>query len=264
MRELKLSEIWIYPVKSLGGISVKSAKVLSKGLELDRRWMLVDENGLFFTQRIHPKMSLFKLHLVSGQLSIQFGSEQIPLALQNNFTSPVQVQVWDDKVLAQEVSTTHNEWFTERLGIKCRLVFFPEDNPRPVDPTYSINNDNTSLSDAFPFLIIGQSSLNDLNERLSEPVPMNRFRPNFVFTGGEPYEEDTWKDFTIGQNRFVAVKPCGRCVMTTVNQDTGEKGNDPLKTLATYRMKNNKTLFGQNVIALDYKEVHVGDLVSLD
>ena len=117
---------------------------------------------------------------------------------------------------------------------------------------------------AYPVLIIGQSSLDDLNQRMKEPLPMNRFRPNIVFTGGEPYEEDGWKNFRIGQNRFVGVKPCSRCVLTTVNQDTGKKGIEPLATLSTYRMRNNKVYFGQNLIPLDHNEIAEGDEIVLE
>ncbi len=262
MRELKLSEIWIYPVKSLGGIPLKSAKVFPKGLELDRRWMLVDEKGIFMTQRAHPRMALFKLAIHNNIVTVNHGADKIELPSNNFSSNQMEVQVWDDVVTTLEVGAQYNQWFSDRLGLKCKLVFFPEKNPRPVDPHYAIGNDNTSLSDAYPFLIIGQSSLDDLNSRLAVPVPMNRFRPNFVFTGGEPFEEDLMREFSIGHNRFVAVKPCSRCVITTVNQDTGEKGTEPLKTLATYRQQNNKPNFGQNVIAIDHKEIHVGDIIT--
>ena len=263
MHELKLSEIWIYPVKSLGGISLKSAKVLPKGLKWDRRWMLVDENGICITQRVHPRMALFRLAINNNELTVDQDGDKIELPSNSFSSNQLEVHVWDDVVTTLEVGSQYNQWFSERLDTKCRLVFFPEENPRPVDSHYAIDNDNTSLSDAYPFLIIGQSSLDDLNKRLAVPVPMNRFRPNFVFTGGEPFDEDLIREFTIGHNRFVAVKPCSRCVTTTVNQDTGEKGIEPLKTLATYRTQNNKTYFGQNVIAIDYKEVNVGDVISI-
>jgi hypothetical protein len=145
----------------------------------------------------------------------------------------------------------------------CRLVYFPEENSRPVDPRYKVNGEQVSLADAYPFLIIGQSSFEDLNSKLQEPVPMNRFRPNFVFTGGKPFEEDTWRNFSIGSTRFVGVKPCDRCVLTTVNQETGQKGVEPLKTLTSYRKRDNKVYFGQNLVALDHKRIQIGDLITL-
>lgn len=259
--ELKLSEIWIYPIKSMGGIPVTAARVLPKGLQYDRRWMLADENGTFLTQRAFPKMAGFKLIVQEDHMQIHFEQDKIEVPLTIKTGSELKVQIWNDMVLALDAGNDFSKWFTERMGMNCKLVFFPEENPRLVDPQFAIHSDHASLADAYPFLIIGQESLNDLNSRLDMPVPMNRFRPNFVFTGGEPFDEDRWKEFAIGKNRFVAVKPCSRCVLTTVNQDTGEKGVEPLKTLSTYRRVENKTYFGQNLIALDYTEVHVNDVI---
>jgi uncharacterized protein YcbX len=263
MIELKLSEIWVYPVKALGGISLPSAKVLPKGLEYDRRWMLVDENATFLTQRNYPKLALFKSAFEKNHLIIYFEQDHVEVPLIVNTTTGMDARIWGDTVTTFEVSPIISDWFSERLDIQCKLVFFPEKNPRPVDPTYSLNQDQTSLSDGFPFLIIGQAALVDLNSRLEKSIPMNRFRPNFVFTGGEPFAEDRWKEFEIGTNRFAAVKPCGRCVVTTVDQDTAETKSEPLRTLSAYRKRNGKVLFGQNVIAIDYGEVHVGDLIHV-
>lgn len=236
----------------------------------DRRWMLVDEQGTFMTQRIYPQMALFrpaisgdtltvtKINPVNDQPSVSFSLTAPPLGEQ------LHSKVWDDEVVVTEVSDMVSQWFTNQLGMRCKLVSFPEKNPRPVNPRYRINNEQVGLADAYPFLIIGQSSLNDLNARLQQPLPMNRFRPNFVFTGGEPFEEDTWKNLTIGKNRFAAVKPCNRCVLTTVNQDTAEKGAEPLLTLSKYRKRDNKIYFGQNLVAFDHTEVAVGDAITLN
>jgi len=265
MKKLALSEIWIYPIKSLAGIRLNSSRVMPKGLEYDRRWMLVDEDGVFMTQRLFPKMALCKVSMQGTHFRVSYESHSIDLPLQWHERESKKVQVWDDSVLVFEVSKDHNQWFSDMLGLKCRLVHFPDNNVRLVDPRYRIQDtDETSLADAYPFLIIGQSSLDDLNRRLPSPVPMNRFRPNFVFTGGAPYEEDAWRNFNISQNRFVAVKPCARCVMTTVDQDTSAKSAEPLKTLSTYRKKENKIFFGQNVIALDHASVSVGDAITLN
>src|SRR6187549_2630907 len=264
MTDLKLSEIWIYPIKSLGGISLQQSQVFEKGLQHDRRWMLVDGNGQFMTQRIYPQMALFKLSFDGEGLRITFGNHTNHLPfIHPPIIDLMKVTIWDDSVLACEVSEAHSSWFSILLGIKCKLVFFPEGNSRPVDPRYKVNNEHVSLADAYPFLIIGQETLNNLNEKLEEALPMNRFRPNFVFTGGQPHEEDTWRNFIIGSNRFVGVKPCARCVLTTVNQDTAEKGVEPLKTLSTYRKEGSKVLFGQNLVALDQGHVHVGDHITL-
>lgn len=265
MARLTLSEIWIYPIKSLGGIRLSSTKVLPKGLQYDRRWMLIDEAGVFITQRVHASMAFFKLSLVDELIIIQYKEDSIQLSVNAPIaTAPITATIWDDSVEVHEVHGEYSHWFSQRLGMNCRLVYFPEENQRLVDEKYSLESDQVSLADGYPFLIIGQSSLNDLNSRLNDPVPMNRFRPNFVFTGGAPFEEDGWKTFSIGQNRFAGVKPCARCVLTTVNQETAERGKEPLATLATFRSSNNKINFGQNLLAIDNYEIHEGDRIELE
>ena len=266
MSELRLSEIWIYPIKSLGGIRLKQSSVLEKGLPYDRRWMLVDENGVFMTQRNNPTMALLKLSMENGELKIVHSRQSAvhsisltPLKLEKE----ERVQIWDDFVMAAEVSKESSAWFSQVLEQKCKLVYFPEKNTRAVDPRYKINDEHVSLADGYPFLIIGQQSLNFLNSKLDQPIPMNRFRPNFVFNGGEPNEEDSWRNFTIGKNRFVGVKPCARCAVPTINQDTAEKGIEPTRTLATYRKQENKIMFGQNVLATDHNEIKEGDLITI-
>jgi uncharacterized protein YcbX len=266
MRELRLSEIWIYPIKSLGGIRLAQAKVLEKGLEYDRRWMLVDENGVFMTQRDNPTMALFKLKIENRELKIVHSQQSTGHSISlhpPNFENQERVTIWDDTVTACEVSKESSAWFSTLLNLKCRLVYFPEENSRAVDPVYKVNDEHVSLADGYPFLIIGQGSLNFLNSKLSQAIPMNRFRPNFVFTGGKPNEEDTWRNFTIGGNRFVGVKTCARCAIPTINQETSEKGIEPTRTLATYRRNENKILFGQNLLAIDHQEVKEGDLISI-
>jgi uncharacterized protein len=268
MKELQLTEIWIYPVKSLGGIPLTSAKVMGKGLEFDRRWMLVDDNNMFMTQRTHPQMAMFKMSLSGRKIAItkKNATSNVSASFSADTTPSgpiIRAKIFDDNVDVIEVDPALSKWFSDHLQTSCRLVSFPEANPRAVDPKYRVNDEHVSLADAYPFLIIGLSTLNDLNARLNEPVPMNRFRPNFVFTGGEPYEEDTWRELKIGENKFVGVKPCGRCVLTTVNQETAEKGIEPLYTLSTYRKRETKVLFGQNLVALDNGIVNLGDKISI-
>ena len=268
---LQLSEIWIYPVKSLGGIALQSSMVTDRGLEHDRRWLLVDDNGVFFTQRENPELALFQTSIDTSFLTITHkkqNNEALQIALNDSdfeLKTTLKVTVWDDTVDAYEVSAIASTWFTERLGFSARLVYMPEESQRKVDPDYAISKEEvTSFADAYPFLIIGQSSLDDLNERLEVKVPINRFRPNFVFTNGKAFEEDFWRDFSIGNLAFVGVKRCDRCVMTTVDPEKGIiAGKEPLKTLAKFRNFGNKVLFGQNVIGLDLGIVSVGDEIKV-
>lgn len=267
MNSLTLSEIWIYPVKSLGGITLETATVRKKGLQYDRRWMLVDANGVALTQRVHPEMALFKPAIANEQLEIEYRKpgQSVSRAVVRISSQPsgpaITARVWGDQVEVHEVDRSISEWFSSHLNIRCRLVAFPEKNPRPVDARYSVASEHVSLADAYPFMIIGQKSLDDLNGRLAEPVPMNRFRPNFVYTGGNAFAEDTWKDLSIGSLRFVAVKKCDRCVLTTVDQGTGVKGTEPLKTLSGYRKAGNKVYFGQNMVALNEGSLSVGQRI---
>lgn len=263
MPSLRLSEIWIYPIKSLGGVRLHAAKVMEKGLQYDRRWMLIDEHNQFMTQRVHHQMAFFKQQLHPDHLEVRFKDQSLKIPLSHSHNEePIASQVWDDEVMVYEVSQVFSNWFSLHLGRPCKLVVFPETSPRPVDPQYKVNDEHVGLADAYPFLIIGQSSLDDLNARLAEAVPMNRFRPNLVFTGGEPYEEETWRNFKVGSNYFVGVKPCSRCVLTTINQDTAEKGKEPLLTLSQYRKAGNKILFGQNLVAVNHTEIHEGDEIT--
>jgi len=261
---LTLTGIRIYPVKSLAGVSQVKARVLPKGLENDRRWMLVDENGVFMTQRVHTKMALFGVDETPGGFVITHQGESITLPFdQRKSAEPFGVQIWDDRVIAHEVSEEYSAWFSGKLDLRCKLVAFPEENPRQVEIPFASPGDNVSLADAFPLMMIGEASLHDLNLRLAEPMTMTRFRPNLIFSGGAPFEEDTWKDFSIGEQLFRGVKRCARCVLTTINPETGEKGAEPLKTLATYRRQNNKIYFGQNVLARKAREIRVGDTIEV-
>lgn len=262
---MHLQDIYIYPIKSLGGIRLSEAKVEIRGFAYDRRWMLVDENGIFLTQRKHHQMALLQVELVDGGLTVfqkqrPEESHFIPFAPQTDRQIPV--TVWDDTMTAQIVSDSSNQWFSDALGIACRLVYMPSSTERAIDEKYAVNQETVSFADAMPYLIIGQSSLDDLNEKLTEPLPMNRFRPNLVLSGGSAFEEDGWGHVEIGECTFKVTKPCARCILTTVNQDTGIAGKEPLKTLAGYRSVNNKVLFGQNMIALTTGTVKVGDQIS--
>jgi hypothetical protein len=167
------------------------------------------------------------------------------------------VSVWDDTVESFHVSDEADLWLSEYLQKPCKLVHLPEDGERPIDTRYAKNGEHVSFADAFPYLLISQGSLDDLNNRMKAPVSMNRFRPNIVVTGADPFAEDLWCEIKIGEVHFKVAKPCARCILTTVNQNTGDRGKEPLRTLSRYRMLNNKVLFGQNLIALNSGRIDV-------
>lgn len=265
-QEITLQDIFIYPIKSLGGIRLDSWVVEEKGFKYDRRWMLVDENGQFLSQRKHPSLAFLKIELQENFLQVSSSKNpqnQLNIPFESEGEDELSVTVWDDEMTARSVSREADIWFSDYLGFPVRLVKMPESTKRKVDPKYAVNSESVSFADGMPYLLISQASLDDLNSRLGEPISMNRFRPNLVFSGMTPYQEDQFVKMTIGEVEFQGIKLCARCVMTTINQETGEKGKEPLKTLATYRQQGHKILFGQNVVALNLGEVRVGDKVTI-
>jgi uncharacterized protein len=263
---MHLSEIWVYPVKSLGGIRLKEAKTEDKGLQYDRRWLIVDENNVFITQRVFHQMALIDVALEAEGLKIfqrNDPANSITIPYEPVSGNAVAVTIWDDVAEAVTVSDEADAWLSTQLEQSVRLVMMPESTQRKADPKYARNGEIVSFADGYPFLIISQASLDELNSRLDTPISMIRFRPNFVVSGTVPFEEDEWKRVRIGDLDFEIVKPCARCVLTTVDPATGQKGAEPLKTLASYRRVNNKVLFGQNMVASNFGLIREGDALNV-
>jgi uncharacterized protein YcbX len=262
---LQISALYIYPIKSLGGIALDTAALTDRGLQHDRRWMLIDANNRFLSQRDNAQMALLKTALTDEGMTVSYtpnnSSVTIPFVPQTE--EMLEVTVWDDTCQAQLVSSHIDEWFSEKLNLPARLVYMPDDSLRQTDLRYTSEGSITSFSDAYPMLIIGQASLDDLNTRLADAVPMNRFRPNIVFTGGEAYSEDTMKHINVNGIDMYGVKLCARCVMTTIDQENAKKGKEPLKMLAKYRLKNNKIYFGQNLTHTSEGILNVGDAIRV-
>lgn len=251
-----------YPIKSCAGTSAESLTADALGPAQDRRFMLVDQDDIFLSQRELPKMSLINPRIEHELLLVKApGMDDLEVPLAAGGLS--RARIWNDIVAVRGTTTRAAEWFSDFLGTKCRLVYLPDDSVRPVDPYYGKPEDRTSLADGFPFLAISEASLKDLNTRLEDELPMNRFRPNIVIGGTEPFEEDAWSRIRIGVMEFRVVKPCSRCTITTVEQTTGEKGKEPLTTLATYRNSPEGVLFGQNLIHDGAGEITVGDAVEV-
>ncbi len=260
---LRISQLFTYPIKSLGGVALNSAMVTDRGLEHDRRWMLVDVNNRFMTQRERASMALFQPSLSPAGLRIDHpGTEPLVVPFDAPAIREVTVQIWNDVCHAELVSETADEWFSDLLSMECRLVRMPDSARRAVDRHHT-EGPITSFSDDYPFLLIGQSSLDDLNSRLRLTVPVNRFRPNIVFTGGVPFEEDRLAHFRIGEVDFYGVKLCARCGVITIDQSNAHKGREPLATLAKYRTRNKRVLFGQNLIHRGNGLLHVGDTLDV-
>jgi len=258
-----LDAMHIYPVKSMAGIPVTAWPVETLGLTYDRRWMVVDTAGRFVTQREVPKMCLIRVSLGPSCLELQApgrGGIETPLA-----PSPLRSQrvtVWGDPCDAWLPDPEADRWLSGVLDADLRLAFLPEGGGRSIDPHFDRLGRRVGFADGFPFLLIGAASLDDLNGRLSTPVPMNRFRPSLVVRGSPPFAEDTWRRAQIGRIHFDVVKPCARCATTTTDQATAERGVEPLRTLATYRRVEGEVRFGQNLIHRGTGELAVGDPVA--
>lgn len=266
MTHSTLTQINVYPVKSLGGFSVNAADVEPRGLRHDRRWMLVDRKGRFLTQRALPRMALVSARLTDAGLTLAApGMEPLTVPFEPEAPARRQtVQVWVSVCEAAPVGEQADGWFAEFLGVPCRLVFMPDDTRRPVNPQYTAGEGIVSFADGYPLLLLGEASLGDLNARLASPMPMNRFRPNLVVSGVPAYAEDGWTKIRIGSAIFHGVKPCDRCGLITVNQETGEAaGPEPLKTLAAYRTQDQEVLFGRLLIPDGVGTVHLGDAVEV-
>jgi uncharacterized protein len=265
-----LSEINIYPIKSLAGISLQTAKVEKQGLQYDRRWMLTNADGKFLSQREFPAMAQMQTSISETHLSVFWKNNpseriDIPLNCEDVPSMQVPVEVWGTHFEAARLPHFYSEWFSDQLQSKMYLTFMNSKAFRPTNPERALGFE-VGFADGYPFLIIGRAALEVLNARLDMALPMNRFRPNFVFTGGNAHDEDNFLDFTIGNVPFRGVKPCGRCIMTTINQDTTEKLPEPIRTLAKYRFQDKNINFGENLVFTGaglHEYVSIGDELNV-
>lgn len=254
-----VKELLIYPVKSMGGISMMTAKALKAGFEHDRRWMLIDSENKFITQRQVPELALFKTDIGDGQLTLTFKGESFKIELDESSSEVIYTQVWDDEAATITVSPKADEWLSDALRSKTRLVKLRDEQSRR---HHNKNHDlllPVSLADGYPYLVAGTSSLEHLNNKLDESIDMNRFRPNIVVVTEVPHGEDTWQSCKSGTAEFLNMKPCGRCTMITIDQETANINNAPLKTLNQYRKVGNSVLFGTNMMCTKEGVVTVGD-----
>ena len=266
---MHLSGLHIYPVKSLRGISVPSAEVDAQGLVGDRRFLVIDSTGKFLTQRTLPRMALIDTALSSDTLTLSTSTANhapISVSRASDPAAPLRtVSVWKAEGLqAEDCGAAAATWLSDFLATPVRLVRAGAAFHRPVNkPGKALPDDVTTFADAQPFMAIGEASLDDLNDRIvardEDAVPMNRFRPNLVFSGTAPFAEDTWPRFRIGGIVFRSGGPCIRCILPTTDQLTAVRGKEPLRTLASYRRvpgSPSDVIFGQNL----YHETKQGTL----
>ena len=270
---MTVTQLYLYPIKSLAGIPVAEARLTDRGLEHDRRYMLVTAaDNRFVTIRKFPAMTRFQPRLTGQGIHVSFGGAgpqgkgiMIPNGLPGG--DSLRVTVWEQEVEALAVSADIDRWFSDRLGLECRLVYMPEASHRPAKPRMGERTAGklTSFADAYPYLLIGEASLTDLNERYpgEDYIGMERFRPNIVIDGTAPYAEDELEYFSIGEHRFRGVENCARCQVPNVDPATGTVSEraEPMRTLATYRRWDRKVWFGRNLVGVDNAggTVRVGD-----
>jgi len=264
---IRLSNLTYYPIKACRGFDVAASRVERMGLADDRRMMVVTPRGEFLTQREHPKLALVTPILNGGSVMLSAPNvESLRIGIRKSGKA-MPVNIWKSRgVSAIDQGDRAAEWLSAWLGVSVRLVHVDERFKRKLNPDYAVSDeDHTGFADGYPILVISEESLQDLNSRLdaSRPVPMNRFRPNMVVKGCEPFAEDKWKRIRIGEVEMALVKPCPRCVVTTIDKETLEKNKEPLKTLSKYRTQEGGAMFGMNVIPLGEGEIRVGMSVEV-
>lgn len=261
---MRVSGLVIYPVKGCRGISLQETRLDGVGPELDRRWMIVDGNGVFRSQRSHPGMALIRTALLGDTLELshpEAPSLRVPLV--PGEAPPLEGEVWDDRLATRPVSAEADAWVSRVLGAPSRLVRLDESlETRPTDPAYAPGH-RVGFADGYPVLLVSEGSLEELNRRLESPVPMDRFRPNVMVAGVEPHGEDGWRRVRLGGVAFRVVKPCARCTVPGVDQATGVGGKEPLRALAGYRRHEGKVWFGQNLVHEETGVIGVGDPVEI-
>ncbi len=260
---MTVTEINIYPVKGMRATACEFAAVEPRGLTHDRRYLVVDSDDTFITQRNDPILATIIPEIVPGGLRLT-RPDMPSLALRPTSEKRKKVTIWKDEVDALDCGDEAANWLSEVVGKPCRLVFMDDDAVRMVDPNFGTQGEQVSFADGFPLLLVNEASLRDLNERMPEPLPMNRFRGNVVISSDEPWGEDRWAKIQIGDVTFRNVKPCARCRVTTTDQRTGERiGDEPLRTLAMFRNIDGKVMFGVNLIPDAVGTISVGDAVRV-
>ncbi|MEU6551498.1 MOSC N-terminal beta barrel domain-containing protein [Streptomyces sp. NPDC046915] len=272
MGNAELQSIHVHPVKALRGFSPREAVVEPWGLAGDRRWALIDDGGKVVTQREHPRLALAAAELVPGGGIRLSAPGRAPLTVPvPRPAGTVTMEIFGTKVEAVPAEETATAWCADHLGTSVRLVHM--DDPavrRPVDPDYALPGETVSFADGFPLLVTTTGSLDALNSLVAQgdrahegPLPMNRFRPNLVVAGTEAWAEDGWSRISVGEVVFRVAKVCGRCVVTTTDQETAERGREPLRTLARHRRFGSRLVFGQNLVPQSPGTVRVGDPVRI-
>lgn len=260
-----LSAIHVYPIKSCAPLTLASATVEDRGFAGDRRWMIVDANARFVTGREQPRLTLIRALPDGDGWALSAPGMPVLHLAPAHAGARVATTVWKNSVQALPAAAPADAWISAYLDQPARFVHMDAACVRAVDAKYGVPGDEVSFADGFPLLLISQAALDALNARLAQPVPMLRFRPSVVVANTQPHAEDGWKRIRVGAVEFDVVKPCARCVFTTVDFERGafDPAGEPLRTLLTYRRAPNGVLFGQNLVPRGRGVLRVGDPVEV-
>ena len=261
-----ISHLYIYPIKSLGAISLQKVVMEKEGLLGDRRFMLVDAQGKFITQRTRPELTRFVLSETVGGFLVKDVVSGLAKELPwfPVLGSHLQVEIWEDHLPAREVLDGWADWFSKALAESVSLVQLTDDSPREMKAKYQTDlAKNTSFADSLPLLVVGSASYQALEDRMEQEVDRLRFRPNIIVSSLTPFIEDSWAEIQVGELRLSGAKPCARCPLVNVDPYSGESDKKTLKTLASFRTLNNKVYFGQQFVPISLGEIQVGDEVQV-
>ncbi len=255
-----IHSLHIYPIKSCQGIDLDSVELTDTGFKYDRHWMLVDKQGDFLSQRKFPAMAKIKTALTENSLVVSSDGVEptLEIPLKSNSTEKIPVNIWNDQCSATIVSSEASLWFSEFLGVSCDLVFLKDTEHRLVDPDYAKDKQRVGFADGFPLLILSRASTDLLSDKLGETIDINRFRANIIIDGCDAHEEDLWSKISVNSIDILLAKPCSRCVIPSINQQSAEKHSTLLKTLASYRRIEGKVFVGQNGLHQSNGVISVG------
>lgn len=264
MNKFVIENLIVYPIKSFAGIEVESQKALESGFEWDRRWMLIDENNRFISQREHSILALFKVEIDKDKLKISYKNSSLMFDKNQEIGSGLKVEIWKDIVNSFEVSLEANTYFSNLLNQKVKLVKSDVEGQRLKRLDEIPFKTDLNLADGYPYLILGTESIRNLNARIKNPIDYRRFRPNILIRTTSAHEEDNWKNLKIGQVNFNMIKPCVRCNVIGIDQDKGLHYKEPTLELSKYRKENNSIIFGMNAIVINKNIINLNDEVYVN
>lgn len=264
MSSITVCGLNIHPVKSAQALALDTLTLVRNGPRFDRQWMVVDDQGCFITQREIPLLCKVSASVDDGGILHLMAPQMAPISISPaSARASLSVRVWDDSVVAEDCGEAAAQWFSDYIGKDCRLVDMPENCRRKVDENFAKDGETVGFADGFPLLLISQGSLDDLNQRLTQPIGMERFRPNIVVSGCAAFAEDQWQSIRIGDIEFTVAKPCSRCVIPSIDPTTGEKQRKVVQVLARYRRREGAVYFGQNLLHRSEGIIALGQSVEV-